>query len=282
MGLEILLIIVGFFTVIARSFIIIRQYEQGLKFRYGRYIAKLNPGINFIVPMLDVVAIVDMRIRTIAVPPQKVITKDNGIVKIDAVIYYRPLDAERLLLNIANYEIATIKLAQAYLRSVVGEVSFDELNSKREYINGKLREYLLKFVESWGMQVIAADISEVLPAIQSLSAALIKEVRAERIKRAVILESEGAKEAAIINASGERQATEAVASGTATAKVNVAKGEAEGIGIVAKEAKGITDNALSIWEINTWKVLSKSKSSTVLLPYNIREFIKCLKGIEGS
>ncbi|MBS3068108.1 hypothetical protein J4450_05370 [Candidatus Micrarchaeota archaeon] len=282
MGLEILLIIVGFFTVIARSFIIIRQYEQGLKFRYGRYIAKLNPGINFIVPMLDVVAIVDMRIRTIAVPPQKVITKDNGIVKIDAVIYYRPLDAERLLLNIANYEIATIKLAQAYLRSVVGEVSFDELNSKREYINGKLREYLLKFVESWGMQVIAAEISEVLPAIQSLSAALIKEVRAERIKRAVILESEGAKEAAIINASGERQATETVASGTATAKVNVAKGEAEGIGIVAKEAKGITDNALSIWEINTWKVLSKSKSSTVLLPYNIREFIKCLKGIEGS
>ena len=281
-GIAFLLVFIAAFTVAGRSFIVINQYEEGLKFQYGRYLTKLLPGINFIIPFIDVIAVVDMRIRALDVPTQKVITKDNAFVGIDAIIYYKPANAERLVLNVAQYEVATIKISQTHLRAIVGEITFDSLNSEREYINKRLSEGLARLTESWGMNIISAEINEVSPLSNSLISALTKEVRAERMKRATILESEGRKESFVLSAQGVKQATETVAAGLAKAAVNVAAGEAEAIGIVAKEAGHIEGSALTIWEINMWKTVSQNKSSTVLLPYNIKDFIKCLKGIEGG
>ncbi len=281
-GLVFLIIGITFFSLVSRSFIIINQYEEGVKFRYGRYVSKLTPGINFIIPLIDVISIVDMRIRSLEVPSQKVITKDNTVVKIEAVIYYRPTDAEKIILNVAQYELASIWRAQTSLRAIIGDMTFDNLNSEREHINKELTNNLKEITESWGIKIISAEIGEVSVTSAALAYALAREVRAERIKRACILESEGTREAAVLNAQGIKQATETLATGLATAKINIAQGESGAIEIVSKEAQNIVGPALSLWELNTWKRISSSPDATVILPYNISGWMECMNGIEGQ
>jgi regulator of protease activity HflC (stomatin/prohibitin superfamily) len=281
-GLVFLSVAIGILTIVSRSFVIIQQYEEGLVFRYGRFIRKLPPGVNFVLPLIDVVGVVDMRIRSIDVPRQKVISSDNAVVGLDAIIYYRPIEAEKLILNVAQYEIATIKLSQTALRSIVGDMQFDALNSERNEINGRLNKALAQLGNKWGIEIIRAEIGQIIPQSNSLRNALLWQVRAERLKRATILESEGMRDSLVINAQGARQAIETTAQGRAKAKVNLAQGEAQGIGIVSHEAKKIEGSALSIWEIGTWKALSSSKNSNVVLPYNLNEFMACMKGIEGK
>lgn len=281
-GLVFLLAAIGILTALSRAFVVIEQYEQGLVFRYGRFMRKLGPGVNFILPLIDVVGVVDMRIRSIDVPTQKVISSDNAVVGLDAIIYYCPVEAEKLILNVAQYEIATIKLSQTALRSIVGDMPFDALNSEREEINKRLNAALSSLGNKWGIEIIRAEIGRITPLSDSLRHALLWQVRAERLKRANILESEGMCESLIINAQGERQAIETIAQGRSKAQVNLAHGEAQGIGIVAAEAKKIEGAALSIWEIGTWKALSSSKKASVVLPYRLNEFMACMKGIEGK
>ncbi|MCX6778173.1 MAG: SPFH domain-containing protein [Candidatus Micrarchaeota archaeon] len=162
-GIVFLLLGIAVFAIAARAVIFIYQYEEGVRFRYGRYLSKLPPGPNFLVPLIDVVSIVDMRIRSMEVPPQKVVTSDNAVVMIEAVIYYRPIDAEKIILHVAQYEKASVLLSQTSLRAIVGEMIFDNLNSEREYINRRLKESLDRLAESWGIMIISAEIGEVNP-----------------------------------------------------------------------------------------------------------------------
>ena len=281
LGLVLLLACVVLFVGASRSFVIVNAWEQGVIFRYGRFIKKMAPGFNIILPFIDVVAVIDMRMRSIDVPHQKVITKDNAIVNIDAIIYYTPLDAEKLILNIAEFDRATVAIAQTTMRAIIGEFILDNLNSEREKINARLVQDVAKFAQSWGMNIISVEINEVQMTSEELYFAIAMEVKAERLRRAAVLESEGEKASTILRAQGECEMIKMIADGKATAKVIMADGESKAIRIVAKEALGISGNALSLWELGLWKDMSSGKESNVLLPYNIKEFMKCMKGVGG-
>ncbi|MEW6529065.1 MAG: SPFH domain-containing protein [Candidatus Micrarchaeota archaeon] len=284
MGIGVIFLIIGiaFFMLISRSFIVINQYEEGVKFRYGRYVGKLNPGINFLIPLIDTIKIIDMRIHSIDVPHQNVITKDNATVKIEAIIYYRIVDAEKVVLNIAQYESASIWRAQTSLRAIIGDMVFDSLNSEREYINQRLTNAIKGIGLAWGIEIISAEIGEVKVDSSSLFDALVKQVRAERLKRACILTSEGMRESAILNAQGIKQATETTAFGLSQAKINVAQGEAESIKLVSDSARSnLIGPALTLWELNMWKTISSNSNTTAVLPYDVTNWMNCMKGVEG-
>jgi len=281
-GLVLLLLCIAAFTIASRSFVIVNAWEEGLVFRYGRMIKKLSPGLNTILPFIDVIAVIDMRIRSIDVPPQKVITGDNAVIFIDAIIYYRPLDAEKMILRVAQFDKATVAMAQTTMRAIIGDMNFDSVNSERDKINARMESEMNNLAEQWGMQLISVEINEIEMGSSTLYKAIAQQVRAERLKRAAILESEGVKESLIINALGEKEAIYKVADGQAAAKIIRSVGEAKSIGIVAEEAKKISGNALSLWELEMWKDVSSGENANVLLPYNIKDFMKCMRGVGGK
>ncbi|MCX8166505.1 MAG: SPFH/Band 7/PHB domain protein [Candidatus Micrarchaeota archaeon] len=271
------------FLLIMRSFVVVMQYEEGLIFRFGRLIRKLNPGFNFIIPLLDVVAAADKRIHTIEVPLQKVITKDNANVLIEVAIYYRIVDVSKTILSVATYELATINITLTALRSIVGSMEFDYLNTNREEINKRIRDSLVDYGHDWGIEFINAEIGRIRPIDENLLNALMTQIKAERTKRAIIIESEGRREVSIINADGIKRSYEIVAEGIAKAKVNLANGEAESIKIISEEAMRLLRGvALTIWELDTWKKLNSSEKTNVILPMDVKGLSNSLKGIEGQ
>jgi len=154
------IVIVLIFIVVANSLRIIRPYEKGLVERLGKFNREIGPGLNVIVPFIERVLKLDLREMVIDVPPQEVITKDNVIVTVDAVIYYQVTEAFRVIYNVGNFEIAAIKLAQTNLRNVIGELELDQTLTSRERINTKLREVLDEATDKWGVKVTRVEIKK--------------------------------------------------------------------------------------------------------------------------
>ncbi|MCQ6253491.1 SPFH domain-containing protein [Methanocaldococcus sp.] len=202
--------------IIIKSIIIVNQYEGGLIFRLGRVIGKLKPGINIVIPFLDVPVKIDMRTMVIDIPPQEMITKDNAVVKVDAVVYYRVIDVERAILEVEDYEYAIINLAQTTLRAIIGSMELDEVLNKREYINSKLLEILDRETDPWGVKIEKVEVKEIDPP-EDIKNAMAQQMKAERLKRAAILEAEGEKQSRILKAEGIAESLRIEAEGQAKA-----------------------------------------------------------------
>jgi regulator of protease activity HflC (stomatin/prohibitin superfamily) len=180
-----------FFLGILGMFIkVISQYERGILFAFGKFVEIRNPGLNFIIPVYNRMDIIDMRVSTVEIPKQEVMTKDNVPVKINAVIYFRVKDPKKAILNIENYMYAVSKYGQTALRNVAGDASLDELLAERKKIADKLRIIVDVATEPWGIDVTALELQDIeLP--ESLKRTMAKQAEAEREKRAVIISSEG-------------------------------------------------------------------------------------------
>jgi regulator of protease activity HflC (stomatin/prohibitin superfamily) len=202
--------------IIVKAIVIVNQYEGGLVFRLGRVIGKLKPGINIIIPFLDVPVKVDIRTRVTDVPPQEMITKDNAVVKVDAVVYYRVIDVEKAILEVEDYEYAIINLAQTTLRAIIGSMELDEVLNKREYINSKLLEILDRETDAWGVRIEKVEVKEIDPP-EDIKNAMAQQMKAERLKRAAILEAEGEKQSRILRAQGIAESLRIEAEGQAKA-----------------------------------------------------------------
>ncbi len=196
--------------IIVKAIVIVNQYEGGLIFRLGKVVGKLKPGINIIIPFLDVPIKVDMRTRVTDIPPQEMITKDNAVVKVDAVVYYRVVDVERAILEVEDYEYAIINLAQTTLRAIIGSMELDEVLNKREYINSKLLEILDRETDAWGVKIEKVEVKEIDPP-EDIKNAMAQQMKAERLKRAAILKAEGIAESLRIEAEGKAKAIQIVA-----------------------------------------------------------------------
>ncbi len=184
---------------LAMSIRVVKEYERAVIFRFGRLLGAKGPGIFFVIPGVDSLVKVDLRIVTADVPKQEIITKDNVTVGIDAVVYYKVIDPEKAVTVISNYNYAVIMLAQTTLRDIVGQVELDDLLTKREEINKRLQEILDTLTDPWGIKVTAVTIKEVkLP--ESMLRAMAKQAEAERWRRARIIEAEGERQAAKIMA----------------------------------------------------------------------------------
>ena len=205
---------------------IIRPYERGLVERLGRYRATVEPGLRLIVPVMDKLVKVDMREQVVDVPPQEVITKDNVVVSVDAVVYYEATDPRRLVYNVANFYMAVVKLAQTNLRNVVGDMQLDEALTSRDTINTQLRTILDEATDKWGTRVVRVEIQRIDPP-QDVMNAMHEQMKAERTRRAQVTQASGDREAAVARAEGQKQAAILEAEGRKAANVLDAEGEAE-------------------------------------------------------
>jgi regulator of protease activity HflC (stomatin/prohibitin superfamily) len=168
----------------------VNQYQRGVKFTMGRYSGMVEPGWRVVVPVFQFMRKVDLRIRTVDVPPQDAITKDNVSAKINAVIYYKIVDPAKSVLEVANVDYAVLQLAQTTMRNIVGEVTLDELLSSRQVISDKIEKIVDEATLNWGVEVSAVELKDInLP--ENMIRTIAKQAEAERERRAVIINSEG-------------------------------------------------------------------------------------------
>jgi regulator of protease activity HflC (stomatin/prohibitin superfamily) len=239
----------GMFWILAVVFIafflfsaikILREYERGVIFRLGRVIKVKGPGLIILIPVIDKMVKVSLRLVTMDVPPQDVITRDNVSVKVNAVIYFRVMDPNAATIEVENYIFATSQLAQTTLRSVCGQVELDELLAQREKINTQLQNILDKHTDPWGIKVTTVEVKHIdLP--QEMQRAMAKQAEAERERRAKV-----------INAEGEFQAAARLT---------------EAAGIIAEHPE-----ALQLRYLQTLREISSEGNSTTLFPIPIDLF----------
>jgi regulator of protease activity HflC (stomatin/prohibitin superfamily) len=180
-------VVLGFFGSFIR---VVNQYERGVVFTLGKFSGMLEPGLNFVIPVIQSVEKIDIRVKAEAVPDQNAITKDNVTVTVNAVLYYKISDASKAVIEVENYKYAISQYAQTTMRNVVGEVTLDELLSGRDRIADRIRETLGSEVEAWGIKVHNVELKDIsLP--ENMERTIAKQAEAEREKRAVIITSEG-------------------------------------------------------------------------------------------
>ena len=233
----VILIIVFFFIItLVKAITVIHQAEKGIIERFGRYKETLEPGLRFIIPFVDsLVSRIDMRETVLDVEPQGVITNDNVTVTVDAIVYYYVTDAKAVRYEVANFYAAVSKLAQTNLRNLVGEMSLDETLTSRERINAALRTTLDEATDKWGVKVTRVEVKEIEPP-RDITEAMSKQMKAEREKRATILEAEAYKQKQILEAEGDKQNAILVAEGDKQAAILRAEGEAKAIENVSTAA----------------------------------------------
>ncbi|WP_432573757.1 SPFH domain-containing protein [Kineococcus sp. SYSU DK005] len=228
--LVVLLLVVLFVAiVIARTIRIVPQATAVIVERLGRYSRTLDAGLHFLVPFIDKVrATVDLREQVVSFPPQTVITSDNLVVSIDTVIYYQPTDPKAATYEIANYIQAIEQLTVTTLRNVVGSLDLEQTLTSRDQINGQLRGVLDDATGRWGIRVNRVELKAIDPPA-SVQDSMEKQMRAERDRRAAILNAEGLKQSQILTAEGEKQSSILRAEGSAQAAILRAQGEARAI-----------------------------------------------------
>jgi regulator of protease activity HflC (stomatin/prohibitin superfamily) len=222
--------------MVARSARIVSQYEKGLVMRLGKYRATVDSGLTFLVPMIEDLLKVDMRERVIKVEPQEVITKDNVLVTVDAVIYYRISDPVKSTFEVQNFAYAATILAQTNLRNLIGDKSLDETLTARDTINANLRNVLDEATNTWGVKVTRVEVQKIDPPAD-ITEAMSRQMKAERTKRAQILEAEGFKQSQILQAEGMKESSILKADGEAQARILQANAEAKAIEVTAQAAE---------------------------------------------
>ncbi len=188
-------VIVFALFIISTSIRILNEYERGVVFRLGRSIGVKGPGLILLIPLVDRMVKISLRTVVLDVPPQDVITRDNVSLQVNAVVFFRVMDPERSVLDVENYMFATSQLSQTTLRSVLGQISLDEILSEREKINDELQQIIDRQTDPWGIKVSLVELKHVdLP--QEMKRAMSRQAEAERERRAKIIAAEGERQAA--------------------------------------------------------------------------------------
>lgn len=294
MGTVVFLIFLALFVFVVAilGIRIVSPYQKGVVERLGRYVRTASPGLTLILPFIDSIRKVDMREQVVDVPPQEVITKDNVVVTVDAIVYYEATDPVKLVYNVADFYQAATKLAQTNLRNVVGEMELDQALTSRETINTKLREVLDDATDKWGVRIVRVEIKRIDPPAD-VTQAMHRQMKAEREKRAVILEAEGMRQSKILEAEGSRQSRILEAEGQAEAVRRVAdaqryKLEVEATGqsnAITAVYKAILDakpdeKLIAIQYLESLKVVANGQASKVFLPYEASGVLGALGGIK--
>lgn len=223
-------------VMLARAARIVKQYEKGLIMRLGKYHATTLSGLTIIMPVIDDLIRVDMREQVISVPPQKLITKDNVTVEVDAVVYYKVVDPVKSQFEVQDFGYACTTLAQTNLRNLIGDRTLDETLVARDVINTNLRHVLDEATNNWGVKVTRVEVQKIDPP-RDITEAMSRQMKAERDKRAAILEAEGVKQSQILQAEGFKQSEILKAEGDAQARITRANAEAEAVRLVSTAAE---------------------------------------------
>jgi len=292
-GTAFLLMVVAFVVVIfaATGVRVVRPWQKGVTERLGKYMRTADSGITVIIPFLDTMRKVDMREQVVDVPPQEVITRDNVVVTVDAVVYYEATDPVKLIYNVADFYTAATKLAQTNLRNVIGDLTLDDTLTSREKINTELRVILDEATDKWGTRVVRVELQRIDPP-RDVTEAMHRQMKAERERRAMILEAEGDRQSKIERATGEKQSQILRAEGQAQAirevaeaekfeKTTVADGEAEAIEKVyaAIHTGGPSNDLIAIKYLETLSAIADGQATKIYLPLEATGVMGSIGGI---
>jgi regulator of protease activity HflC (stomatin/prohibitin superfamily) len=272
-GFVLFFILVVGLIVLSNSVKIVREYKRLVVFRLGRSIGQRGPGIVFLIPIVDTSISVDLRELFLEIPQQTCITKDNAPISIDFLIYWKVLDPALSVIKVGNFAAASQGIATTTLRAVVGDLGLDEVLSKREQINQVLRQKLDDVTERWGVKVTTVEIREIMPP-KDVSDAMIRQMSAERTRRAVIIEAEGTKAAAITVAEGQKQSEILKAEGDRQAAILRAEGFSLALDKIFSVAKNVDAKTLSLQYLETLKALGQSPATKYIFPM---EFMNLLE-----
>jgi regulator of protease activity HflC (stomatin/prohibitin superfamily) len=290
------LIIVGVVLVfllilIPNAVKIVREYQRIVVFRLGRAIALRGPGLVIIIPIVDRVVYVDLRELFLEIPHQTGITQDNAPISIDFIVFYKVVDAKMSVLEVQNFAGAAQNIAATTLRSVVGDMSLDDVLSKRERMNQILRDKLDDVTERWGVKVTNVEVREIIPP-PAVQEAMTRQMSAERTRRAVVLEADGTKQAAItvaegnkqsaiLNAEGAKQSNILNAEGERQAALLRAEGFASALAKIFEVAQGLDANTMSLQYLEALKQIGLSASTKWLIPVELSTLLSNVVGQTG-
>jgi len=282
-------IVVLFALFLANAIRIVPEYQRLVVFRLGRLLGQKGPGLVLLIPVIDKATRVDLREFFLEIPRQDSITKDNAPIAIDFITFYKVVDPQMSVVQVANFAGAAQALASTTLRAVIGDIPLDDVLAKRDEINQLLRAKLDEVTERWGVKVTNVEIREIIPP-PSVQEAMTRQMSAERQRRAVVLEADGTKQAAITVAEGNKQAAILNAEGAKQAAILNAEGErqaailrAEGFALalqrIFETAQGVDANTMSLQYLEALKQIGASASTKFVIPL---EFSSLLSGITGQ
>lgn len=263
---------------------IVPEYNRLVVFRLGRVIGAKGPGLILLIPFVDRGVRVDLRETFFDVPPQTTITKDNAPVSIDFLVYMKIVDALPSVVNVEDYDGASRGIAITTLRAVVGDMSLDDVLSRRESINDALRGKLDEVTNRWGIKVTAVEIREIIPP-PVIQEAMTRQMSAERTRRAQVTEATGTREASITIAEGSKQAAILEAEGKRQATLLEAEGYALALQSIHDVARGLDSNTMSLQYLETLRALGASPATKMVIPTEftnlLRPFLEHTRPPEG-
>jgi regulator of protease activity HflC (stomatin/prohibitin superfamily) len=288
----VVLVIFTLMAILGAMIRIVQPYQQGLYIMLGNYKRVLNPGVNFVAPLVSQVIKIDLRTQVLDVPRQEVITKDNSPTNVDAIIYIKVIDPVKSFFEVTDYKIATIALAQTTLRSILGDMELDEILYNRERINVRLRDVLDDATDAWGVKVEAVEIREVDP-VGPVKAAMEEQTAAERQRRASILRADGEKKSAILVAEGSKRSRILEAEGLRQAKILEAEGQrlaiilegqgnAQKLRILALGAAPLDSKALTVLSLDTVKGMGDGQATKIVFPFEISRLMESASEYMGA
>ncbi len=272
--LLLVLLILGY--IIWSSIKIVPEYQRLVVFRLGRALKVAGPGLVLLIPFIDKGVVVDLREQYIEVERQTCITKDNAPVDIDFLIYFKVIDPFKSVLEVRDFRGAAIGLATTTLRAVVGDIDLDHVLAQREYINEVLREKLDEVTARWGVKITAVEIREILPP-REVQEAMIRQMSAERTRRAMVTEAEGKKEAAIRVAEGEKQSLILRAEGEKRAAILRAEGLALALSKIDEAAAKIDSKTMMLQYFDTLQKVGSAQSTKFVLPMEVFRLLEPIK-----
>jgi regulator of protease activity HflC (stomatin/prohibitin superfamily) len=276
-------VLVVVLVILYLSVRVVQQYEKMVVFRLGRTNDGLvrEPGLRFLIPIVDRPVKVDLREQFIEVPSQTNITKDNAPISIDFLIYWKISDPLKSQVNVANFAGALVGVATTTLRAVVGDILLDEVLSRREQINEILRTKLDEVTERWGGKVTTVEIREITPP-RDVQDAMNRQLSAERTRRAVITESEGQRQSAINVAEGQKQSEILKAEGDRQAAILRAEGFSEALERIFRAAAVVDQKTMAIQYLEALKTLGNSPATKYVIPVEFTSFLEPLVAYAGA
>jgi regulator of protease activity HflC (stomatin/prohibitin superfamily) len=276
-------------AALASAIRIVQEYERLVVFRLGRCMGVRGPGLIFLIPFIERGVKVDLREQVREIPHQRSITNDNAPIDIDFLWYYKVVDAMMSVLKVGDFQAAAQGMAVTTLRSVIGEISLDDVLSEREHINQVLRSKLDEVTERWGVKVTNVEIREIIPP-REVQDAMNRQMTAERVRRAVVTEStgtrdaeiniaEGEKQAAILRADGDRQSNILRAEGDRESQLLRAEGYASALQKIFSVAQDIDQKTMTLQYFETLKDMGAGSSTKFIFPM---EFTSLLENFIGK
>lgn len=255
-------------AIIAPRIKVVPEYRRLVVFRLGKLVGVKGPGIVFLVPIIDTGITIDLREFVIDIPPQTCITKDNAPVDVDLLVYMKIFDPIKAVTAVQNYVTAATGIAITTLRAIIGDMLLDDVLAKREYINSTLRARLDEVTDRWGIKVTSVEIKEIKPP-KEVQEAMIKQMAAERNRRAMIAEADGKRTAAILEAEGQREAMIKKGEGEKQYQILVAEGRAKALELINEAAAKLGSNAILLQYLEALKSIAEAPSTKIVIPLEL-------------